>query len=195
MDSTLERALAAEHHASCSQSLLRGVAHELANITQMLALEPAPPEAIATAQQRLGTVLDVVSALAQPLAANSGPCVASDVLQEVSAWHTLQSGLPVATLVLDVAAPLPALSAAHAQVRMALLTMIAAAKRGGARTLALRVAPRASSVCCELTHDGATPPDDDARALLRTCGASVQSLAAGTWSIEFETATGLTGSA
>lgn len=197
MDATADRALAAIHLAWLDRSLLRGLAHELANVTQMLALDPAPPGAVAAARLRLERVMAVMSALGRAPGSGSGPSVIGDALEELEAWQALQTGLPAASLQVITPAALPALAASHADVRTALLTLVSAARvaGGGELTLTLTVAAAPDRVRCTLAHRGGGTPSEEARALLRECGVSDPPRDAEPWTIEFAVAPGLTGSA
>lgn len=132
-------ALVAASRWTLWRSLARGLAHSLANASQMLALEDPGPLARDEARERITQAAAVLAQFGRPQPA---PARIEDVLTDLDGLQSLQSGCPSTVLPMDVPAALPACAIPHGDLLFALLALVTNAKEAcepERATLRLRV--------------------------------------------------------
>lgn len=176
-------------------SLMRGLAHEIANTVQMLSLDPPPPGALAAARERLGESTEVIATIARASDPEAGPSLLPDVLKEVVRWMSLQAGLSEARLEHELAPALPALALGQADARSILLAVITDAREHGTRRFRLRAEQADGRIRCDLVHGGAPPPSAASIEFAVSRGVDVRVVSGTHIELSFAAATRVTGSA
>lgn len=165
--------------AALAASVLRGLAHEVANAVQMLSLDSPSAASLSAARERLAGTAQVLSSLARDSEAGAGPAVPADVVAEVARWQSLQTEFAITAFTSEVTAGLPALACSHAHARAAILALVTDAKLAGATRVSLRVREEAGCVACELEQPETGPPSPGARMLAAEAGAALSAPAPG----------------
>jgi hypothetical protein len=133
------------------QSLARGLAHSLANASQLLMLEHPSPTVIAEARARVSRAHALLTTAGRP--AESKASFLPSVLADFDALQQLQAGLPGASLVMDVEGPLPMTAIPEADVLHVLLligTRLKEARSGKGLEILVRVRAVGGEVRVEL---------------------------------------------
>ncbi len=122
------------------RTLARGLAHQLANAAQMLALEPPPARALAEALDRVQLATARLAEVNRPPVA--GPTLVPDVVADVQAAQRLQSAFPSTELWLELAPGLPPVTLGAADLAHVLLALVTNA-REAARPAPAQITVRA----------------------------------------------------
>jgi hypothetical protein len=141
------------------QTLARGLAHSLANASQLLMLDPPPPTVLAEARARVTRAHALLSAAGRT--AGSEASFLPSVLADFDALQQLQVGLPGTTLVMDVADPLPMTAIPEADLLHVLLLIATRLKEARAHKgfeIRLRVRVAEAAVHVELSPAEACDP-------------------------------------
>jgi C4-dicarboxylate-specific signal transduction histidine kinase len=109
------------------RSLARGLAHSLANASQMLALSDPGPMAREEARERVSRAAAILGQFGRPAGAPS-PTVLSEVLADLGELQALQSAFPSTVLPVDCPAGLPPVAAPAGDLLHALLAVVTNAK-------------------------------------------------------------------
>jgi C4-dicarboxylate-specific signal transduction histidine kinase len=183
------------------RSLARGLAHSLANASQMLALTDPGPMAREEARERVSRAAAVLGQFGRPAGAPT-PTLLDEVLADLAELQALQSAFPSTVLPVECPAGLPPIGTPASDLLHALLAIVTNAKEACApqrAELALRVeatpdgisivlcdaGPGWSAGALEHAFDAATQPREGhlgtglaaARVLLRRSGGDVCVLA------------------
>lgn len=119
-------------------SLLRGLSHQLANVAQMLALEPVPTGALAESRERIADTAAALNALREQ--GGSAPVLLAPVLADLDRLQRLQMEFPSAPVTCELEPGVPALSIRTDDLLHALLACVTAFKRAaGDRRVELRL--------------------------------------------------------
>lgn len=134
---THEAALLAASRWSLWRTLARGLAHSLANASQMLALDPGPAGAREEARER-------IERATARLAATHGsptrePVVPAEVFAELDACQSLQISWPSTPIEWAIASPLPAVACHSGDLLHALLAVVTNAKEAAAGRARIRL--------------------------------------------------------
>ncbi len=200
--SLAEDVLVAASRWTLWRSLARGLAHSLANASQMLALTDPGPMAREEARERVSRAAAILGQFGRPAGAPT-PTLLGEVLADLAELQALQSAFPSTVLPVGCPADLPPLGMPGGDLLHALLAIITNAKEACAperAELALRVeatldgvhivlrdaGPGWSADALEHAFDTATQPRDGrlgtglaaARVLLRRSGGDARVLAA-----------------
>ena len=120
-------ALVAADRWSLWRTVARGLAHQLGNASQMLALDPPPPLARAEAAAHVATAH---ARLAESHRDDApAPTLVPEALADLQTLQRLQAGLPSTELAIDAPAGLPAVQMRAADLRHALLALVTNAKQ------------------------------------------------------------------
>lgn len=144
------------------QTLARGLAHSLANASQLLMLDPPPPAILAEAHARVTRAHALLVAAGRP--AETDACFLPSVLADFDALQQLQVGLPATALVMDVDDPLPVAAIAEADVLHVLLliaTRLKEARGDGGFEILVRARADGDVVRVELAPAGSREAPDD----------------------------------
>ncbi len=150
-----EDALVAADRWSLWRTLARGLGHQLANASQMLALDPLPPGAREETRERLLTAIERLADAHRP--ATAPPTAIADVIADVAAAQSLQSAYRSTELVLDVARGLPAVAMGGSDLAHVLLALVTNAKQaaGDARaSIRVSARPVTDGVAIDVEDDG-----------------------------------------
>ncbi len=159
-------------------SLLRGLSHQLANVAQMLALDPVPAGALAESRERIADTMAALNALRE--ASGSAPVLIAPVLADLDRLQRLQMEFPSAPITCDIAPGVPALAVRADDLLHALLACVTAYKRAaGERRVELVVAAHedGAGACVTLSaSDGgeAPSPGEAVRAMIGRAGGEVR---------------------
>lgn len=127
------------HSAALSRSLLRGVAHDLSNASQVFALNPSGDDSDrhdsdvwqSTAQwvsQKLSRAITILRDLATIHPSDEAPVIVNDVITTIHEWQTYQKPQPPVPVTLELVPDLAPVRASEGRLRQVLLELIANAK-------------------------------------------------------------------
>lgn len=139
-------------------SLVRGLSHQMANASQMLALDPVPAGALAEARERIAQAMAVLGALRD--SGSAGPTLLPSVIEELERAQRLQMEFPAAPFPVSLDPALPAVAGASEDLFHLLLGMVTLLKSAepGRRTDLALVARRHPSGAEVLLEDRGGPP-------------------------------------
>ncbi|KPJ96034.1 MAG: hypothetical protein AMS18_01755 [Gemmatimonas sp. SG8_17] len=135
----LHEVLITVHGAALSRSLLRGVAHDLSNASQVFSLNTSGDDSDShdsdawqsTAQwvsQKLSRAIALLRDFATVHPPDEAPVVVNDVITTVHEWQTYQKPQPPVPVRLELVPGLAAVRASEGRLRHVLLELIANAK-------------------------------------------------------------------
>lgn len=159
-------------------SLLRGLSHQLANVAQMLALDPVPAGALAESRERIAETMAAIGALREP--AGSAPVLLAPVLADLDRLQRLQMEFPSAPIATEIAPGVPALAVRADDLLHALLACVTAFKQAaGERRVELVLAARedGAGACVTISAaDGgeAPSPGEAVRSIVERAGGTVR---------------------
>jgi two-component system CitB family sensor kinase len=141
-----EDALIAADRWTLWRTVARGLAHSLANASQMLALENPSALARDEARERTNRAVQALGVYGRP-AAHPAPTLLPDVLADLEALQSLQSGFPATVLTTAIDDSLPALAIGATELLHVLLALVTNAKEAaGESRAAIRITAQ--------THEG-----------------------------------------
>lgn len=163
-----------EHRLWLHRRLARGLAHELANLHQMLMLPDPPPEMREELDTRLMALVDSLGRLAREPDVDPGatPCPALEAWREAARTHDRLGGEPHVPWTVVAAAEAPVAWACAERLHRALVAVLVMAARSLNRQRVeppeLRVEDGAAVRFVAEAPAGGAPPDPD-EAWFRAC--------------------------